>query len=732
MTHSTCLFPSSILYDQASVVFSDMTVISNGTNTFDPDGFSILFDRKSDVSDVYLATMKLPASYVCTGTAILINLMQWEHIDYVAYGMMVGQEFKHIKVNHIRQNNDTIIEVSVHGLAYRIQNKFAVVSPVQTEAIRLFIKGIPQDGGAVVHIKEGHVFNESDSYDFMLSQNDHKYHFSEFHNMWKQNSSMLPSLSLRSALLEYDKRVIPEYKKSADFYLKGLGLSLAKCADIALDLTMSIQDSIRDNNTLRYAYHGLNHINSLLMMYETESDEGALFAARELFALWESSNFFSSGPEDDRYTWYDHGTSERLLVMTRFWAIGIEKQFDVRFMGRLLYMIKQHADLLANESFYSRNQNYRYHNHGIFQDIALLAVSIGFSFINSASVWQQIALERMRDQFDHLVIYEKDVAILKENSLGYHDGTYRIVTFINELLMCSGNHRASEYYEELAEKMILFSKLMHYPGGRQPAVGDTFRIENSLQSRERSLASVCDKGFYPFEEAGYVIVKGQEQEIFWQMTVVGPSLTKTHKHEDNLSVTLFFDGIEWLSDPSFFSHQYTDIFPAYLRSAKAHNAVSIDSLNYSIETGLTNFETIVDGESFTINGRHSAYSGVKINRSVRGSLTSLSITVEEQITIDDSIEDLSPVLYWHLGETVKAEKTVEGIMLTSSLSVSRLLLQCMTKTELIIISGDDENAPEGWIGSGFCMALPSQVIKCSMPVEQSLNWQISVKEKIDR
>jgi hypothetical protein len=464
------------------------------------------------------------------------------------------------------------------------------------------------------------------------------------------------------------------------------------------------------------------------MVYETESDEGALFAARELFALWESMNFFSIGPEDDRYTWYDHGTSERLLVMIRFWAIGIEKQFDVRFMGRLLYMIKLHADLLANESFYSRNQNYRYHNHGIFQDIALLAVSIGFSFIDSASVWQQIALERMRDQFDHLVIYEKDVAILKENSLGYHDGTFRIVMFINELLKCSGNHGASEYYSSLAEKMILFSKLMHYPGGRQPAVGDTFRIENSLQSRERSLASVCDKGFYPFEEAGYVIVKGQEHEIFWQMTVVGPSLTKTHKHEDNLSVTLFFDGIEWLSDPSFFSHQYTDIFPAYLRSAKAHNAVSIDSLNYSIETGLTNFETITDGEAFRINGRHNAYSGVEIYRSIRGSLTSLSITVEDQITIDDGIENLNPVLYWHLGETVEAEKTSEGIIFSSSLSAYRLLLQCEMNTELVIIRGDDENAPEGWIGSGFCMALPSQIIKCSMSVQESLKWQISVKE----
>lgn len=729
MTQTRYLFPSSVIHNQVRVAFSDMTFLSNGTNIFDSDELYISYDRKGDASDVYIATIKLSEQSICTGTAIRLNLTQWEHIDYVAYGFMIGQDFKHIKINHIRQNTETIIEFSIHGLAYRIQNKFVTPSPVVPEAVRLFIKGIPQNGVGIVHIQECYAFNEGTSYNFMLSQNDRKYYFSEFHEIWAQNSLLLPSLSLRSALLEYDKRVFPDFVNSANFYIQGNGFSLAKYANIDLELTSSIQDAIRDNNTLRYSYHGLNHINALLMVYETESDDTYLFAARELFALWEEANFFSTEPEDNRYTWYDHGTAERLLVMMRFWAIGVEKRFDVRFMGRLLYMIKLHADLLANESFYARNQNYRYHNHGIFQDIALLAVSIGFSFIDSASVWQQIALDRMRDQFDHLVIYEKDVAILKENSPGYHDGTFRIVMFINELLKCSCNHKASEYYTGLAEKMMLFSKLMHYPGGRQPTAGDTFRIENSFHSRERALASICNKGFYPFEEAGYLISKGEEQGTFWQMTMVGSSLTKTHKHEDNLSLTIFFDGIEWLSDPSFFSHQYTDIFPAYFRSAKAHNAVAIESLDYSIETGLTHFESTFEDDIFAIDGSHSAYNGIVIKRSVRGSLSSLDLSVVDQVISDeDHLGNLSPMLYWHLGETIDAEITKEGVILSSSLSNYCMLLDCDTNADLTIISGDDNNAPEGWIGTGFCMALPSKIIKCSIPVKQSFKWNISLKE----
>lgn len=729
MIQKNYLFPSSVIQNQVAVAISDKSVLSNGTNIFDSDEVHISYDRKSDISDVYITTIKLPEQGVYTGAAIRLNLTQWEHIDYVAYGLMAGQEFKHIKVNHIRQNMDSVIEVSVHGLAYRIQNKFITPSPIQTEAVRLFIKGIPQNGGGKVDIQECYVFNEGTSYDFMINQNDRKFRFSEFHEMWSENCSLLPSLSLRSALLEYDKRVFPDFVSSADFYIQGNGFSLAKYANIDLQLTSSIQEAIRDNNTLRYSYHGLNHINALLMVYETKFDDTYLFSARELFALWEEANFFSNGPEDDRYTWYDHGTAERLLVMMRFWAIGVEKRFDVRFMGRLLYMIKHHADLLANESFYARNQNYRYHNHGIFQDIALLAVSIGFSFIESASIWQKIALERMGDQFDHLVIYEKDVAILKENSPGYHDGTFRIVMFINELLKCSGNDEASEYYAALAEKMVLFSKLMHYPGGRQPTVGDTFRIENSLHSRERALASIGNKGFYPFEEAGYLIAKGEEQGTFWQMTAVGPSLTKTHKHEDNLSLTLFFDGIEWLSDPSFFSHQYTDLFPAYFRSAKAHNAVVLESLDYSIETGLTHFESTFEDDIFAIDGSHSAYKDIVIKRSIHGSLSSLDFSVIEQVVSDENYSgDLDPILYWHLGETIDAEITEEGVILSSSLSNYRIRLHCDTNADLAIISGDDDNAPEGWIGSGFCIALPSKIIKCSIPVKQSFKWNISLKE----
>lgn len=731
MKQNNYLFGSSILEKSEDyLMLSESSLITNGKATEEKDCIRVYFDRTGDVSDVFITTIKLDHIEELSGTAACIKLEKWERIDYIALGVMTGREFKHIKINHIRQNIETLIEVSLHGLAYKIQNGFFLPVTLPCDSIRIFIKGMPAKETAALSIFDAVVFNEGEKEDFRLTFEDKNYPFSQFKSAFKDYRSQMVAISdLRKALLDYDKRVFPDFKKSAEFYLEGNGLSLAKYADISVPIIESLINVIQDNNTLRYSYHALNHINSLLMLFECTHDDTALYSARELLSVWESANFSSNAPEDARYTWYDHGTAERLLVMVRFWSIGIDKKFDTRFMGRLLYMIKQHADLLANESFYARNQNYRYHNHGLFQDIALLATSLAFPFITVSSVWQVRSLERIKDQFDHLIIHENGTAILKENSPGYHDGTIRIVAFVNELLRCSDNNDALIFFVDLEAKMLAFSKLMHYPGGRQPAIGDTFRIENSASTREKSLVGIIQDGFYSYPNAGYIIAKGHEKEAFWQFTMVGSSLTKTHKHEDNLSFTLFFDGIEWFTDPSFFSHQYTDIFPAYFRSAKAHNAVVIDNIAYSIETDITDLSTSYVDNRFHIVGKHNAYEGIEIKRSVVGTLSELHLEFNDEVVCSAGLShhDIVSTTYWHLGESVGAQKIDNGFVLYSSLSPFRLKLTSKEFNDWTIIQGNDDNVPEGWIGSGFCMALPSQTIVCYWSSPRTV-WSISLEE----
>lgn len=731
MKRHNYLFESSILEKpEEHLSLIESSLITNGKVMTEKDGIDVVFNRTSDISDVFITTIKLDQSQELSGMAACLKLENWERIDYIALGLVSNREFKHIKINHFRQNIATIVEMSLHSLAYKIQNGFSLPVTLNCDSIRIFIKGVPEKNHAKLSVHEAVIFDEGEDDDFRLTLQGENYLFSDFKSFWKQNKiSTAASNNLRKALLEYDKRVFPDYLNSADFYLRGDGLSLTKIADISLNITEALQNKIQENNTVRYSYHGLNHINSLLMAYETLADDALLYTARELFSVWETVNFYSNGPEDERYTWYDHGTGERLLVMTRFWSIGVEKNFDVRFMGRLLYMIKQHADLLANEFFYSRNQNYRYHNHGLFQDIALLGASIAFSFIDSASVWQEIAMERMKDQFENLVLFENNAAIFKENSPGYHDGTIRIVSFINELLKCAENADAQQFYSELENQMLSFYRIMHYPGGRQPAIGDTYRIENSESTRQRALASNYNLGFFPFPKAGYVIAKGEEKEKFWQFNLSASSLTKTHKHEDNLSFTLFFDGIEWFSDPSFFSHQYADLFPAYLRSAKAHNAAVFDQLTYSIDTGITTVSASLEDSRFYIDGKHNAYEGIELKRSVSGMLSKLHLEFKDEVIyLPESIhEQALPKTYWHLGETVKAEKIENSILLSSSLSPFRFKLTGGDFNEWSIIDGDEDSAPLGWIGSGFCMALPSQTIVCSWSSTQTV-WSISLEE----
>ncbi|MBD3842657.1 MAG: heparinase II/III family protein, partial [Campylobacterales bacterium] len=480
---------------------------------------------------------------------------------------------------------------------------------------------------------------------------------------------------------------------------------------------------IQNNTTLRYSFHSQNQSNTLLMLHESTGNIAAFMAARELVDEWMIYHY-KQKTDDMKYCWYDHGTAERLMTFVRLFVLSAEMEADMRFMAKLITVIFEHAQLLSSEVFYARDQNYRYHNHGLFQDIALLSTSLILDIFELSEDWKKIAIERMVDQFDHLIYQEGKFAVLMENSPGYHAGTVRMVAFIVGMLEAADDQKNFKFFNELYEKMNNFTNVIRYPGGRIPSIGDTFRMANSQELAERSRKSSQEIGFHAIDKAGYVIVNGQDNGVDFKFILTATNLNKTHKHDDHLSFILFFDGIEWLTDPSFYSHQYTDPIPAYLRSAAAHNVMYLEDREFSNEIGIAHLESKLNKNEFEINGYHEAYKNVKIIREVQGSLDKLSLSFKDKL---ESSSQVNPIVFFHCAETIVPEKVEEGILLTSELSDKKILIKLPKEVDMKINYGLEEPYRSGWIGSGFSDATKSYTIECTLKGSE-LESKISISK----
>lgn len=711
-----------------------LSIRSAASVRVDDDRKCMCFEFRGNVHavGVYVATFSFNEEVEATGAAVRLRLRNWKQVSYFAFGIVSNTEYLHDKVMHPRQDREFTLVFSVHDLLRRVQQDAVQGQQVKVSGIKLFLKGTPEVDGGHIEVGQLAVFDEGHVHDFPVTLPSGRRLFSEITSWWQDGRPFPTEPSIRRVLHEFDKKQQKRYKESADYYLAQGGLRfgewLSNTAQI-MNLLLPSVDMVSHNNTLRYSYHALKHVNALLLVAEEQGTTEHLIAARELLAEWLDKNFFGPG-QDGKYTWYDHGTAERQLVLIRMWNLGLKHQFDLRFMARLLYAIKQHGDLLCSEAFYARDQRVRYHNHAVFQDLALLATAVAFPWIDASAVWKATAIDRMQDQFDHLFETDGDCAVLTENSLGYHAAFVTILDCVAGLLEESHDSEWLPRIADLRDKVSRFVEVVRYPDGRLPAIGDTARQPNSLNQAARARQGEHTLGFWSLDRAGYVIAKGVHQSRPFQFTLVAPSLTATHKHVDNLSFTLFLDGVEWLIDPSFYSHQYADPIPAYLRGPEAHNALVAVGTSYTIEPNLATLQAERYEMKFRVVGAHRACPGMVIHRSVCGRLDRLSLWFTD--LCETTVADQKCRLLFHLGEHVTAVWEADGYTLSSPLSPLqlRLIVSGNYPSRVYVGAGDPTQTETlfGWSATGFLRLESITTIVYEVPAQTVVSWSLTASD----
>lgn len=688
----------------------------NATAQWHEDNLESFFSASGDVHQILIP---IEREVVSNGYTFRLKVQAWSTIKYIAlgYNSTGGDRFIHVKIPNPKQGEWFEFTVSHNDIIFKLQNNWDELPPRKVVALRVYIKGEFESRGEL-YLREASAWLEEGS----------KY-INDF-----ENSDF--DAELVAVIKGYWKACYPEYSKQGNDYLENgsfpIGSYPAMINRTHWNPSASKPVTLRSPTTYRYSWHALNAVSVFLLAYDEAPELNSLiFSARELVADWIRESYFQID-EDQKYCWYDHGAAERTLVLVVMYELGLKYKFDHRTMARFFHVLVKHAQLMESEAFYASHQSTRYHNHAWFQDIALIASAITLKDQMDTQPWLSRGVERLSDQFAYLIKEEGGFSIFTENSIGYHGGILRIVKFASRLVSLEGKESKISNISSALEK---WAATFVYPDGRMPAQGDTFGNPNPYSREEVALPDTWRQECINLPHCGYLIIKGGQQECPWMFSFLATNLNRTHKHEDDLSFTLWLDGVEWLTDPSFYSHEYEKEVPGFLRSAAAHNLLFFKDKEYSIDPSLDRVtfiakETVPENNDkgvVSISATSYAYKGYEISRNMECAFGTSAFSLKCVDRFSARVKGgkhPEGFLSFHLGVGVCVEKKDNGrFALThpASSKVLNLVFSSLTTNECFNVKGSVT-------GLGFMEKALTQQLLVTMMEGVECNWGMYVSE----
>ena len=569
---------------------------------------------------------------IYNGWTVCYRLDGWQSIRYLAIGYSTGGQFRHIKIKNPLQEAWQTFTVGFKDVVNLIQNEGDVGDGERIQDIRLYVSGVP-------------------GVDCRLSFGWGALWYTSPNKSVSKNESYQCNSELVSLLCDYFSSVNPHYKAHALAYLDSGIVGVSGDVYLEWDLKVSEPHRITESGTFAYTWHALHLAIALMVFGHREARLDSLVAARDLITQWITANYIPVSTAN-KYIWYDHGAAERLMALILAKNFSLINNFDSRYNRLLDDVITGHVQLLESDAFYAHNQNTRYHNHAWFQDLSLIAYAV---FDSQSSFGERVyekATDRLEDQFNNLVCRDSGYAVFVENSSGYHKGIERLVRFAGDLCKLSGRESSIPL---IANELSSWTRFFQYPNGMAPTTGDTIRQAAENFSSENK-DSDSNAHLTVLSKAGYGVIKGSANGSAYMISMISSSLVDTHKHEDNLSITLWFAGVEWLSDPGFISHEYEEENNKFLRSSKAHNCIYLEGPDYSKEPGLSIISGNLFEDSIVLKGEHSCYSGFTVKRNLAMSMSTAKLTIEDEVVneVFETPNELSGYLSFQFGENVIA------------------------------------------------------------------------------
>jgi hypothetical protein len=324
-----------------------------------------------------------------------------------------------------------------------------------------------------------------------------------------------------------------------------------------------LQDPYRSQR-FRNALASLSWVEPLLYDYRHRQHRGSLRQARDLMLDWVHHQP-RHGAHTSRDAWHSKVVGDRaayLGYMTR--AAACEHMLRRNQALRAIRSLEVHADWLLHH----RSKT----NHGLFDNLGLLAMGRDLRFTQGAPLWRQIGRRRFAKGFHRRVVVDEGFWL--ENSAAYH---FLLTNVLARFVPAAGGRRPGLL--RLLNRMSDVGGWLIEPDDHIVQSGDSNLSTPGVQFQRRSDG---EHGMLALLKSGLAVVKQPGSFL----SVIAGFHNAAHKHSDELSFDLFDQGHRIVSDTGMY-HKDDGRLRRFVKSARAHSTLTVDGRDFPRSGGFT-------------------------------------------------------------------------------------------------------------------------------------------------
>jgi hypothetical protein len=220
------------------------------------------------------------------------------------------------------------------------------------------------------------------------------------------------------------------------------------------------------------------------------------------------------------------------------------------------------------------DKHHRDNNHGVMTDFGLIAAAIQLRPMATESAgWIEKGLSRLKVLIKGSFY---DDGLNNENTIGYHRLNLNLYTRVNNFVKHYG---VGGDFTILADDILAKAedalRYACWQDGLIPPLGDSAIIPSKVKSINHTKWFKDAKVLFIKDDRLYVSLK------------CGFSL-KSHKHIDETSITIRYDGVDLVVDSGSYNYDYKDPIRQYMVSPRAHSGIYPTWLDKADVTGYCN------------------------------------------------------------------------------------------------------------------------------------------------
>ena len=414
--------------------------------------------------------------------------------------------------------------------------------------------------------------------------------------------------------------------------------------------------------------------------------------------------------QDIYYAWNDDSVARRVYRLA-YWTYHFQEDIPADYLSRMTEELAYQAELLTDPDFYNWN-----HNHGMYQDLGLIAYALFWAEDETRSEYLQLAMERSEGYFDYVFTEE---GVHKEHSPQYgYD--------IAQCLLIYGK-AYEEFSPAFAEKCVEiyegcgdYFAVIAMPDWRIPSLGDSpyFSLDEGRWTDNPWYQYVASGGAageeppcnYVFPESGYAVMRSSWEgspEDATYLLFAAATYSSAHKHSDDLGFILYHGG-DLFVEAGKKDYDYTDEQTSYTYSNYGHNVMLVNGEGFPVVYAESGAQRIASADLETacatqitgydmeadvkwVQGIQYRYSNATQVRTIAYDKDANIAQITDQVA---ATEQLEAQFLYHIAEGVEVQEQEKGwSLLRDGVVVAHVYVESECPIELETITDSAGSAP---------------------------------------